>query len=1366
MNLRNATNYNIGLDIGTASVGWAVTDEAGELYRFKSKPTWGSRLFPSANTAAETRIHRGQRRRYDRRRQRLDLLQRMFAKEMEQLDPAFFIRLNQSRLLPEDRSSNVNEYLWPLFNNGAMNEIEYYRQFPTIYHLRAWLTETPEKADLRLIYLAFHNIVKHRGNFLHQDNAKLSAKNSSMADAIGRFCEALELWCEKNDVECACKPKVLERIFGDLTLRRANKVDALIPALGMGTANKKIATALVKAALGYGIEFATIFFMEPNESKFSLANDEKAEGFESLCPEEGMDLFLALRAVYSSYVLLGILKGADGGTLSVCKIEEYEQYGADLALLKRLVKKHVPEKYDLFFRGAFYEGTNKYDPKSAKGYTQYNLGTSKLTRDDFYKEILSLFKETDAENDQMYADMLVALEENVFLRRLKTSDNGVIPYQLHLEELKAIIDNQSVHYPFLEEYKYEIETLVTFRIPYYVGPLTQKHAALDAQGRSRFAWSVRKLGKENEKIYPWNWDDVIDKDASAEAFMLRMTGTCTYLQGEAVLPRCSLVYEMFCVLNELSGAKWTRDGDSFNRFDAADRMAIVEDLFKKTRTISYARVQKWLSDHARFGDIRVSGGQGETGFESKLSSYNDFCRFLGTDELSDADMHMAEEIIYWNTLFEDRRILQEKVEKAYGNRLDATQIKMICRKRYTGWGRLSKKLLTRIKASTDNGPKSIMDILIEGDQNHQKHLGRAMTLMEILHDDTLEFEKRIAECNVQYAAGKGGLTVDDMQGSPALRRGVKQALRIVEEIVRIAGCPPKNIFVEVTRDEDGRNKGKRTNRRYNNLKDALEAFKKEDPYILSELKGINPSQLNERLTLYFMQRGKSMYSGKALDINCLSQYQVDHIIPQSYIKDDSFENKVLVLPDENQRKSDTLLLDNSIIHAMLPFWKGLLQAKLIGEKKFNNLTSTAISGGRIKGFIARQLVETSQIVKFVQLMLNEKYEDTTVVPIKAGLSSQLRDAKGLIKCREINDYHHAHDAFLACKMGQFIQLRHSDILDNPIKAERIVRAFLKAQGQEFKRTRKMPGSSGFIVGSFLRSGFDKETGELFTDNWDAECQVDFIRTCLNYRDCFISRMPEETSGAFWDATIYSPRNTGKTLSLPLKKGLDTKKYGGYSSEKFAYFFIYKASDSKNRDVFEFAPVPVSVASSLTGEKQALEHYATKDAQEKGLNFVRVIKSKIYKYQQIILGSDRLYITGKKEVRNACQFAFSQKETAVVCKILGGDEVSSDEIDGLFEILKVKYDQYAPRLGALLHLDAVAESFCVAEINKRKDVIIALLSVSAAKTNQIDLSGVGGSKLAGKMQPTFSKEIGDSSREFLFVDISVTGMFERRYRLEL
>lgn len=47
--------------MGTGSVGWSVVDEQGKLLHFKKQPTWGSRLFDSAQPASEARVHRGQR---------------------------------------------------------------------------------------------------------------------------------------------------------------------------------------------------------------------------------------------------------------------------------------------------------------------------------------------------------------------------------------------------------------------------------------------------------------------------------------------------------------------------------------------------------------------------------------------------------------------------------------------------------------------------------------------------------------------------------------------------------------------------------------------------------------------------------------------------------------------------------------------------------------------------------------------------------------------------------------------------------------------------------------------------------------------------------------------------------------------------------------------------------------------------------------------------------------------------------------------------------------------------------------------------------------------------------------------------------
>lgn len=1384
MNLRNCKcEYSIGLDMGTGSVGWAVVDENGKLLHFKKQPTWGSRLFDSAQPASEARVHRGQRRRYVRRRWRLDLLQGLFKDEMDKVDPEFFTRLNISRLVEGD----------PIFNGDDFTIDDYYKRFPTIYHLRKWLMETDEKADLRLVYLAMHNIVKHRGNFLRQDEKNLKSSNADPSKATAEFFSAFKAWCESRDMDEPTdkKSQLSKVLINENKLNRSTLAQEIVPLVTVpeadGLDQKKASKAVANAMVGLAAEFKDIFGdFACEKTKISLGSEEDLDALKESCPDDCLGLLEALCGVYSAFVLQGLLSYAPGESISANMIAKYEQYAKDLATLKKLVRDYCPrETYEPFFRGETYHELDPDDPSKdysydkAQGYTAYNL--HKLGYDDFKKAVEKLLKGTEAETDERYLDMMARFERQQFLRRLKTSDNGAIYYQLHLEELKAIIENQGRFYPFLKDDSEKLTSLVSFRIPYYVGPLTGRNARKDAHGNRRFQWSERKPGMEDAVITPWNWDQVIDKNKSAENFIMRMTGDCTYLAGKKTLPKCSLLYEEFCVLNELNGVRWSEDNDDWHRLDAAQREGIIQDLFHKTRRVTYKKIEDWLVQQGEATYPHVKGGQGENALESKLGSYIFFTKDIfpgATMEPGSKLYEDVETIILWNTLFEDRAILKEKLEDEFGpagsGLLDAAQIKAICKKRFTGWGRLSKEFLCELKVDAQNGRRvSIMDVLREGNPNSTRRNGETMVMMEALRDEDLGFQKAVDAANRAYYAKEGSeLGVNDLPGSPAIRRSLNQAIRIVDEIARIAGHAPANVFIEVTRDEDEKNKGKRTRRRYDQLKEALEAFKKENPtvwdsQIMDEFKSISHADLDERLTLYFMQRGRCLYSGRPIDIDQLSNaglYEVDHIIPRAYIKDDSLENKALVYREENQRKTDELLLDEGIRRKMSREWRELHDAKLIGDKKYNNLMRSRVTDGVMKGFVARQLVETSQMVKLAQSLLEARYADegTKIVPVKASMSHNLREAAGFVKCREANDFHHAHDAYLACRIGLFIQMRHPGIYDNPISYTRMIKNYVSSQAKQFNRTHQMPGSAGFVVNSFMTSGFDKETGEVFRDTWDAEAELEGMRRALNYRQCYISRMPQEDTGAFWKATIYSPRNPkmGPKLALPVKQGLNPKQFGGFSSQQFAYFFIYEAK-KKGKPCLQFAEVPVWLAERVGSRPEALAEYAEELAADAGLEFVHVVRPRILKKQLIELNGERFFITGKKEMRNASEIAFSIEQVAI---LINGD--TDQPLVDLLNRLNPASSGVSTRLMNQIKLaDLFVRSVALTKTETIELVRRILLLVNGA-ANMVDLSLAGGSKFSGCIQPNYSKLLNDPKTDFYIIDQSVTGMFERRTRVGL
>lgn len=162
-----------------------------------------------------------------------------------------------------------------------------------------------------------------------------------------------------------------------------------------------------------------------------------------------------------------------------------------------------------------------------------------------------------SEDDQSAVSAIFEdIENGKFLPLQRSKENASIPKQVHEAELNAILNNAESYLPFLKEKDAEgisvrekICSVFRFRIPYYVGPLSDRHKS---QGANQ--WIKRK--KEGY-IYPWNFSEMVDEQASNEEFIQRMTNKCTYLVGEDVLPKNSLLYTKFMVLNELNNLRIT-----------------------------------------------------------------------------------------------------------------------------------------------------------------------------------------------------------------------------------------------------------------------------------------------------------------------------------------------------------------------------------------------------------------------------------------------------------------------------------------------------------------------------------------------------------------------------------------------------------------------------------------------------------------------------------------------------------------------------------------------------------------------------------------------------------------------------------------
>ena len=674
--------YNIGLDIGTTSVGWSVVGTDNQkVMRKGNKALWGVRLFEEATTAESRRMQRSTRRRYDRRRERIKLLQEEFSEEINKVDKNFFQKLKESKYVENDK---LNKKI-VLTKEEKKHLKNYQNKYKTIYHLRDELINNPEKKDIRLVYLAIHHIIKYRGNFLYQ-NANFNIDNLDIKDKLNVLFSILSNNIQELEIpEDYINIIDFDELEADLLKDTKNDVKALLIDNLTELTNKNFATEFGKLMVGNKGNINKLLMLETDnkiEISFSGTDyDDKYEEYQEALGEN-IEILDILKQIYDCIFLKKIFKGNKNTSISSLMVKSFEQHKKDLSFLKELFKDNR-ELYNKIFR----------TKKDLCLYEKYI--TNKIDCDEFRKEINklleSLFSDENIKQnllDEYNLEVKERIENGTFLPRITTTDNGKYPYQLNKSELVKIIENQGKYYPFLlnklnDNKTYKIVKLLEFRIPYYVGPLV-------SEKRSENSWLERKIN--NVKITPYNFDDVVDKEKTAEKFIKRMISHCTYLLDEYALANNSILYSEFKVMNEL---KQIRVND--RKLELKFQQQILEDFFKKTSgTITERKFKNYLISTGEYsmegGNFRITGYSADSKFANNMQSYVDFFGENGIFAGTDYDLENAEELIEWITIFEDKDILEKKVRDNY-SKLNENQIKKVLAKKYSGWGSLSKKLL-------------------------------------------------------------------------------------------------------------------------------------------------------------------------------------------------------------------------------------------------------------------------------------------------------------------------------------------------------------------------------------------------------------------------------------------------------------------------------------------------------------------------------------------------------------------------------------------------------------------------------------------------------------------------------------------------
>ena len=1367
MKKQKFSDYYLGFDIGTNSVGWCVTDLDYNVLRFNKKDMWGSRLFEEAKTAAERRVQRNSRRRLKRRKWRLNLLEEIFSNEILKIDSNFFRRLKESSLWLEDKSSKEK---FTLFNDDNYKDYDFYKQYPTIFHLRNELIKNPEKKDIRLVYLAIHSIFKSRGHFLFEGQNLKEIKNfETLYNNLIAFLEdnGINKIIDKNNIE------KLEKIVCDSKKGLKDKEKEFKEIFN----SDKQLVAIFKLSVGSSVSLNDLF--DTDEYKKGEVEKEKISFREQIYEDdkliyysilgEKIELLDIAKSFYDFMVLNNIL--ADSQYISEAKVKLYEEHKKDLKNLKYIIRKYNKGNYDKLFKDknennySAYIGLNKEKGKKEV------VEKSRLKIDDLIKVIKGYLPKPERieEKDKtVFNEILSKIELKTILPKQRISDNGTLPYQIHEVELEKILENQSKYYDFLNYEENGVSTkdkllkTFKFRIPYYVGPLNSYHK--DKGGNS---WIVRK---EEGKILPWNFEQKVDIEKPAEEFIKRMTNKCTYLNGEDVIPKDTFLYSEYVILNELNKVQVN---DEF--LNEENKRKIIDELFKENKKVSEKKFKEYLLvKQIVDGTIELKGVKDS--FNSNYISYIRFKDIFGEKLNLDIYKEISEKSILWKCLYgDDKKIFEKKIKNEYGDILTKDEIKKINTFKFNNWGRLSEKLLTGIEfinLETGEYYSSVMDALRRTNYNLMELLSSKFTLQESINNENKEMNE------ASYRD-----LIEESYVSPSLKRAILQTLKIYEEIRKITGRVPKKVFIEMARGGDESMKNKKISARQEQLKKLYDSCGNDIANFSIDIKEMknslssydNNSLRQKKLYLYYLQFGKCMYTGREIDLDRLLQnndtYDIDHIYPRSkVIKDDSFDNLVLVLKNENAEKSNEYPVKKEIQEKMKSFWRFLKEKNFISDEKYKRLTGK--DDFELRGFMARQLVNVRQTTKEVGKILQQIEPEIKIVYSKAEIASSFREMFDFIKVRELNDTHHAKDAYLNIVAGNVYNTKFTE------KPYRYL--------QEIKENYDVKKIYSYDI----------------KNAWDKENSLEIVKKNMEKNTVNITRFIKEEKGQLFDLNpIKKGETSNEIISIKPKvyNGKEDKlneKYGYYKSLNPAYF-LYVEHKEKNKRIKSFERVNLVDVNNIKDEKSLIKYLV----ENKKLVEPRVIK-KVYKNQCILIDDYPYLIIGmestkKLEFKNNKTLYLDKKYEKIlknVIKFLEDNQGKSEE-NYKFIYLKKKnryektetlesvkdrynlefnemYDKFLEKLDSkdyknymnnkkYQELLDVKEKFVELNLLDKAYTLRSFLKIFTKETIS-DFSKLNLSKTLGRLNGKSSNTI--SKNELYLLEESVTGLFVKKIKL--
>lgn len=498
--------------------------------------------------------------------------------------------------------------------------------------------------------------------------------------------------------------------------------------------------------------------------------------------------------------------------------------------------------------------------------------------------------------------------------------------------------------------------------------------------------------------------------ASGEAIKA-LVGKCTFEDGEIRASKYSYSFELFTLLQKISNTMlYSRTLKEELSIDNKVKEHIVNLALSKQK-IYYKDLRKLLElpNDVIFSKYRFKRPNSDKNWEDdvffEMKGYHSlkkaFKKSEHWDKLSD-NHEIMDVILQALTLYKtDEDITSELKRHGVG---EAVIAKVLTMPHFSKFGHLSLKALGN--------------------------------LIPLLYEKRYDQAWREAYPNANEVGDKRLMLAkipEDEIRNPVVLRALTQMRRVVNAIIMKYGSP-SFIHIELGRDMSKSYKERKE------LEKSMEENYARKEQIKKELQecGVeNPSNdLVFRYGLWKSQKNECAYSNRKIsfeELTTSNRTQVDHILPMSRSLNDSYDNKVLVFVEENQRKGNRTPLEYLVQDygetsdrvRRYKLWVDSLEVSRngISPRKKENLLNTDLSELKLDEYIERDLNDTRYIARYAHSLLRDRlmfnplpselsHKVRRVYSFPGFFTARMRFNYGISKDRSETNRHHAMDAII------------------------------------------------------------------------------------------------------------------------------------------------------------------------------------------------------------------------------------------------------------------------------------------------------------------------------------------------------------------